>query len=88
MALVAAELSAWTPAGELARLGATEPDEFPDEQMAPDDSLAFDPARDVAPCSDSQGLADALREQAELQELAAIRAAGIVAEPAGFRERA
>ncbi len=61
-ALAVAELSAWIPAGEFARLGAAEPDEFPDEQMAPDDSLAFEPARDVAQCSDSRARADALRE--------------------------
>ena len=43
-----------------------------------DDSPAFEPARDVAPSSGSQAPA----------ELAAIRAAGIVAERAGFRELA
>jgi hypothetical protein len=73
-----AELWAWTPAVELARPGAAEPDYFPDERMARVDSLAFVPARDAAPCSDSQESADALRELA----------AGIVAEPADFRERA
>jgi hypothetical protein len=46
--------------------------------MARDDSLAFEPARDVAPSCGFQAPA----------ELAAIRAAGIVAEPADFRERA
>jgi hypothetical protein len=81
-ALDAAELWAWTPAGELARLGAAERDAFPDEPLAldeplaPDDSLALEPVRDVVPCSYSQESADALL------------AAGIVAAPAGFRERA
>lgn len=77
-ALAAVELWAWTPAAELARLDAAGPDEFPDERMAPDDSLAFEPALDVAPLCGSQVSADVLLELV----------AGIAAEPAGFRERA
>ena len=73
----AAELSVLVP-DEPVALVAEERDDFPDEPAAPDDSLAFERARDVAPSFDSQAPA----------ELAAIRAAAIVAEPVCFRERA
>ena len=72
--LDAAELRAWTPAVELARRVAAEPDDSPVGRIAQEDSLAFEPAPDVVPSFGSQA-------PAEL-------AAGIVAEPACSLERA